>query len=104
MLRDELLVAKHELESIAGRPVRYFAFPFGQLTNLSPAAFQYARRAGYEAACSAYGGYNFPGGDPFHVRRIHVDSDLVRLKNRATVDPRKTGVPGFAWEEVRCGE
>ena len=74
-------------------PVRYFAFPFGQHANLSPGAFQLAREAGYEAVCSAYGGYNFPGDDPFHLQRIHVDDDMIRLKNRATVDPRKTRTP-----------
>ena len=36
-------------------------------------AFELARAAGYEAICSAYGGYNWPGGDAFHLRRVHGD-------------------------------
>ncbi len=88
VLRREILDAARQLEDLIGRRVRYFAFPFGQYVNISSLAFQMARDAGFEAACSAYGGYNFPGDDPFHLQRIHVDSGMIRLKNRATIDPR----------------
>jgi peptidoglycan/xylan/chitin deacetylase (PgdA/CDA1 family) len=98
MLHREVVGPKDELQNLLDRPVRYFAFPFGQYMNLSSRAFQIAAGAGYEAVCSAYGGYNFPGDDPFHLQRIHVDDDLIRLKNRATVDPRKIGTPRFLYE------
>ena len=88
-LHDELVVARDELQDLIGDSVRYFAFPYGQHENLSPAAFQLARSAGYEGVCSAYGGFNFPGDDPFHLQRIHADDDMIRLKNWVTVDPRK---------------
>ena len=39
--------------------------------------------------CSAYGGYNFPGDDPFHLRRFHADPEFIRFNNWMTVDPRK---------------
>ena len=97
-LHQEVVVAGQELRAAIGRPVRYFAFPFGQYMNLSSDVFQLAREAGYEAVCSAYGGYNFPGGDPFHIQRIHIDGDMIRLKSHASVDPRKLGVPPFAYE------
>jgi len=96
-LYREVVVAGRELSEAIGRPVRYFAFPFGQYMNLSSDAFRLAREAGYEAVCSAYGGYNFPGGDPFHIQRIHVDGDMIRLKNHASVDPRKLDVPRFVY-------
>ena len=51
--------------------------------------FQLAREAGFAGVCSAYGGYNVPGDDPFHLQRIHADPDIIRLKNWLTVDPRK---------------
>lgn len=97
-LHREVVEAGRELGGLLGRPVRYFAFPFGQPVNLTSRAFQLAWEAGYEAVCSAYGGYNFPGDDPFHLQRIHVDDDVIRLKNRATVDPRKVKTPRFAYE------
>lgn len=87
-LRYEIVDATRRLEDILGRRVRYFAFPFGQYVNMSSAAFQMARDAGFEAVCSAYGGYNCPGDDPFHLQRIHVDPGMIRLKNRVTIDPR----------------
>jgi hypothetical protein len=48
-----------------------------------------AYEAGYEAVCSAYGGYNWPGDDAFHLQRICVDGPLIRMKNWVTVDPWK---------------
>ena len=87
-LRREVITAKDDLEQAIQRPVRYFAFPFGQYVNMSSEAFQMARDAGFEAVCSAYGGYNVAGDDPFHLQRIHVDPGMIRLKNRVTIDPR----------------
>jgi peptidoglycan/xylan/chitin deacetylase (PgdA/CDA1 family) len=92
-MQDEIVGSKHDLELALERPVRYFAFPYGQPSDLSTAAFQIAFHAGYHGVCSAYGGYNFPGDDPFHLRRIHADCELVRLKNWLTVDPRKLRRP-----------
>ncbi len=86
-LYDEVVVAGEELQEAIGKSVRYFAFPFGLPGNLNARAFQIAFEYGYEAVCSAYGAYNFPGDDPFHLRRIHVDN-MVRLKNWCSVDPR----------------
>jgi len=88
-LMDEVVECKHELETALDWPVRFFSFPYGLHANLSSEAFAMARDAGYHAVCSAYGGYNFPGDDSFHLQRIHADNDLIRLKNWLTVDPRK---------------
>ena len=74
---------------MVGRPVRYFAFPYGHYHNLTTESFELAYASGYRGVCSAYGGYNFPGDDSFHLQRIHPDNDLLHLKNWLTVDPRK---------------
>ncbi len=89
ILYREVVVAAEELRDRLQCPVRRFAVPYGQPRQLKPVVFDLARQAGCEAVCSAYGGYNFPGDDPFHLRRIHGDGDLILLKNRATLDPRK---------------
>ncbi len=94
-LRREVVTAGIDLQEALGHRIRYFAFPFGHPANLSRDAFDLAHRHGYEAVCSAYGGYNFPGGDPFHIQRLAVDADLIGLKNRATVDPRKRDLARF---------
>jgi peptidoglycan/xylan/chitin deacetylase (PgdA/CDA1 family) len=88
-LADEIVACKWELEHAMGCEVRYFAFPYGLHENLSPAAFRVAFEAGYAGVCSAYGGYNFPGDDAFHLRRFHADPEFVRFKNWLTVDRRK---------------
>jgi peptidoglycan/xylan/chitin deacetylase (PgdA/CDA1 family) len=94
-LREEICGSADDLAQMVGRPIRYFAFPYGQRPNLNIRAFEIARDAGFAGVCSAYGGYNFPGDDAFHLQRIHGDPELVRLKNWLTVDPRKVHQPRF---------
>jgi O-antigen/teichoic acid export membrane protein/peptidoglycan/xylan/chitin deacetylase (PgdA/CDA1 family) len=94
ILYREVVVAGEELRDRLQCPIRCFAVPYGQPRQLKPVVFDLARQAGYEAVCSAYGGYNYPGDDPFHLRRIHGDGDLILLKNRATLDPRKLRARG----------
>ena len=98
-----MVAAKEELQAALGRPVRYFAFPFGLHANLNPAAFALAKKAGYAGVCSAYGGFNFPGDDPFHLQRIPVDDDMIRLKNWVTMDPRKLHTPRFEYRGAAVG-
>jgi peptidoglycan/xylan/chitin deacetylase (PgdA/CDA1 family) len=103
-LYDEIVTAGEELASAVDRPVRYFAFPFGLHANLNARAFRIAREAGYAGVCSAYGAYNFPGGDAFHIQRIHGDDDMLRLKNWLSVDPRKRRVPPYRYEQFDVSE
>jgi len=100
-LEDEIIGSRDELAELIERPIRYFAFPYGQHWNLQPAAFQIAHDAGFEGVCSAYGGYNFPGDDAFHVQRIHGDEESIRLKNWLTVDPRKRRTSRFTYRLER---
>jgi peptidoglycan/xylan/chitin deacetylase (PgdA/CDA1 family) len=88
-LTDELVTATHELEEAIGTRIRYFAFPYGQVENLNPTVFQMARDYGFAGVCSASGGFNEVGADPFHLRRIHGDPEMAFLKNWLTYDPRK---------------
>jgi peptidoglycan/xylan/chitin deacetylase (PgdA/CDA1 family) len=88
-LSDEIVGSRRDLADALGVPIRYFAFPYGLHANLSAAAFQIAYEEGLAGVCSAYGGYNFPGDDPFHLRRFHADEEFIRFKNWLTVDPRK---------------
>jgi len=94
-LYDEVVTAGRELGELIGQPIRYITFPFGHYLNIRTDALAMAREAGYLGYCSGYGGYNLPGEDPFHLQRIHADPDMVRLKNRATIDPRRLEPPRF---------
>jgi peptidoglycan/xylan/chitin deacetylase (PgdA/CDA1 family) len=88
-LQDEVVTAGRELGELIGRPMRYFACPFGLRQHFHDELFSLARAAGYEAVVSAYGGYNFPGNDDFHLQRIHGSPLLVELMNWLTLDPVK---------------
>jgi peptidoglycan/xylan/chitin deacetylase (PgdA/CDA1 family) len=98
VLHQEVVAAKEELQKTLGRPIRYFAFPYGLHANLNPAAFALAEEAGYAGVCSAYGGFNFPGDDPFHLQRISADGPLIPMKNWVTLDPRKLRTPRFEYQ------
>jgi peptidoglycan/xylan/chitin deacetylase (PgdA/CDA1 family) len=92
-LQREIVGSRDDLEAALQRPIRYFAFPYGLPENMSRDAFQIAYKAGFRGVCSAYGGYNQPAGDPFHIHRIHGDPQWSRLRNWLTVDPRKLSAP-----------
>ncbi len=96
-LHDELINGIGELESMIGRPVRYFAFPYGMPENMTATAFRKLHDHGLAGVCSAYGGYNQIGGDPFHLQRIHGDPNFRRLRNWLTWDPRIGGRNLFDW-------
>lgn len=87
-LVNEIVVASAELGRQLEIDVRDFAFPFGRRSNLHPWAFEVAARAGFRSVASAFGGRNQVGGDAFHLRRIHGDPELARLRNWLTDDPR----------------
>jgi len=88
-LHDEIVGSQRDLQQLLDHPVRYFAFPFGLPQNMSTAAFRVAFEAGLWGVCSAYGGYNLPGDDSFHLQRIHGDPEWSRFRNWFTLDPRK---------------
>lgn len=88
-LHREIVVSRDTLTKHLGRQPRYFAFPYGLHKNLNRDAFLMAIDHGYAGICSAYGAYNIPGNDPFHLQRIHGDPDRCRFLNWMTIDPRK---------------
>lgn len=107
--RDEIVDGAADFRAELGIPVRYFAFPYGLPHNMPIAGIQAVYEAGFEGFCSAYGAYNLPGQDSFHVRRIHGDPEFARLKNWLSFDPRKLGrqpeirywlPPATNWEET----
>ena len=89
ILREEIRVAKDELEQMIGGPVRYFAFPFGLPRQLTQAAIEAVAEAGFDGFCSAFGAYNLVGRDWFHIRRFHGDPEFARMRNWLSIDPRK---------------
>ncbi|MFO0942568.1 MAG: polysaccharide deacetylase family protein [Pirellulales bacterium] len=87
-LRNELLGSIEAVEAELECRCRYFAFPFGRPENMSQAAATMLSQRGMQGFCSAYGALNWPGQNGFHIRRIHGDPGLERLKNWLTLDAR----------------
>lgn len=61
--REELTTSRAVLERELGRPVRWFAYPFGGPNDLRPEFVPLIRELGYEGALSAFGGLIRPGMD-----------------------------------------
>ena len=98
LLADEVIQASIDIEEHIGKPVQYFAFPFGQRENLNHSVFNMLKERGFLGVCSAYGGWNEIGGDSFHIQRIHGDPSFERVKNWLSLDPRIAGVKPYQYE------
>ncbi len=103
-IAHEVTDAADELANLIGRPVQYFAFPYGLPPHLAPAVIEAVRNAGMKGYCSAYGAYNFPGDDPFHIRRIHGDPDSSAFRNWLTFDQRKVRLEQKRVQKVIASE
>jgi peptidoglycan/xylan/chitin deacetylase (PgdA/CDA1 family) len=61
--RHELVESRKILENQLGRPVRWFAYPFGEPENFRPEQMTLVREAGYEGCVSAHHGFIYRGQD-----------------------------------------
>jgi peptidoglycan/xylan/chitin deacetylase (PgdA/CDA1 family) len=85
-LQFEIGASLAMLNERLGEKRRPFSFPWGKPADMSEEAIRSIRDAGYYAACSAYGGANRRGGDPFRIKRVDVgNGDLSRLATRARI-------------------
>ena len=91
-LRNEIADSRQDLETLLGRPVTTFSFPWGKPVNMSEPAIHLAK-ANYEHYFSAYGGANFPGALPQHLVRTDYALDLweLELALQQLLDFRPTG-------------
>jgi peptidoglycan/xylan/chitin deacetylase (PgdA/CDA1 family) len=70
--RDEVLGARQELERQIGVRVDSFAYPYGGRKHVTEANRAVVKDAGYRCCCSAFGGINPAGTDPFRLKRVPV--------------------------------
>lgn len=86
----EIAGAREDLERRFGRPVRVFAYPFG---DHDPGVSEDVRRAGYEASCCSRSGVNDPGTPQFALRRVEVrgTDSLFRFARMVWSGRRGTG-------------
>jgi len=65
----ELRGSREDLERLLGKPVRSFAYPFG---DYAPDIARRVAEAGFDAACSSRSGVNDPATPLFQLRRVEV--------------------------------
>src|SRR5207302_34703 len=80
-LESEMLGSKSDLESRLGKPVHFFAFPFGEQRNMSSVAIEVATAA-YPYFASSFGGENLPHTtlSHRHLLRKNLYPDLLELE------------------------
>jgi peptidoglycan/xylan/chitin deacetylase (PgdA/CDA1 family) len=91
-LEIELIDSRKRLQDWTGQPINHFAFPYGHIQNISQSAIDVLYEAGYQSFSSAFGGWNFPGEDAFHLHRFHGDPCFPALRNWLSLDPRKLDI------------
>lgn len=69
----ELSHSKAWLEAQLGRPVLFFAYPFGGPHDVSAAAMAEAQACGYHLAVTAQAGVNHPRTNPYALWRTEVE-------------------------------
>ena len=65
----EILASKKALEKHLNRPVNFIAYPYGKF---NPEMFNLLRQVGYRGAFSGISGLNFPGDNPYTLKRISI--------------------------------
>lgn len=71
-LRTELEVSKRKIDQQLGISVELFAYPFGNLENITDRSRELVRELGFVCCASSYGGVNAVGTSPYHLRRIPI--------------------------------
>ena len=99
----ELVQSKRELEAIVGRPVTLFAYPFGREQNVRDGTRELARRSGYQAMFSAYGGFVTENSNLFDLQRIAVSTDTRPLDLLMEIEGLSVGALKQWWRQRRRG-
>jgi len=70
--QQEIAGSRSRLESELSTTIASLAYPYGRRGNITEANRQIAKAAGFRCCCSAYGGVNRRGTDPFHLQRVPI--------------------------------
>lgn len=99
-LHQEIVGSKQDLEDYLGTEVRYFSFPYGLPHNTSQSSVDLIMASKFEGFVTAYGAWNWPNSPGIHIRRIHADPGLQRIKNWLSLDQKKFHEPRVPFSEV----
>jgi peptidoglycan/xylan/chitin deacetylase (PgdA/CDA1 family) len=68
----EIVEGRGKLESILGRPISTFAYPYGEIQDFTNETVEIVRGTGLSAACTTVHGSVEPGDDLFRLNRVGV--------------------------------
>jgi peptidoglycan/xylan/chitin deacetylase (PgdA/CDA1 family) len=71
-LEKEIKASKMVLEQNLGREIRFFAFPYGQLTDFDSRALEFLKNSGYSGCCTTHFSRFNDRTDPYLLNRISV--------------------------------
>lgn len=88
-LRSEVLKGKQRLEEILGKPVQWFAYPFGGKGSFNTAARDSVRDFGFRGAVTLQPGIANQVADPFEIPRIPISPGMsfAEFKSRVLGAP-----------------
>jgi CelD/BcsL family acetyltransferase involved in cellulose biosynthesis/peptidoglycan/xylan/chitin deacetylase (PgdA/CDA1 family) len=69
-LHAEIAGSKNKIEEKLQIPVRHFAYPFGQPSDIGAEAKRMVQQAGFSTAVTTIWGFNRPGEDLFELKRF----------------------------------
>jgi len=73
LAHKEIREDKERIEAALGRPISFFAYPFGDPASLSAAAARFVEEVGYRAAATLMPGANTPSTSPYLLHRDGLD-------------------------------
>ena len=101
-LAAEIVGDRTRLEDWTGRPVRWFAYPWGRRRQLVPSAVEYVRHAGFEGAFTALPGALDRAPDRFLLPRQSLDVLSRRSLWNARLDGGYDLVDTVKWQLFRA--
>lgn len=72
-MRKEILESKLLVESEINKPVRFFAYPYGELTDFNEEVKQILKSNGFDCAVTTVYGQNNLQSDLFQLKRVSVE-------------------------------
>jgi peptidoglycan/xylan/chitin deacetylase (PgdA/CDA1 family) len=97
-LNREIVLSKKEIEKKTGRPIKYFAVPFGAFDRY---VYNTLKKAGYRLVLNVHGQNNDEKSDPYNLNRqiILSSESLAVFKTKISILPikfLKTNPPDLA--------
>jgi peptidoglycan/xylan/chitin deacetylase (PgdA/CDA1 family) len=78
-LREEIEGSKLRIEAELARPARHFCYPNGRQEDIGDRTVAVVRQSGFETAVVTDEGLNFPGADPYRLKRLPADPAYSEL-------------------------